>query len=277
MSTRFRTRRIRRLHAWATLSVRRRWLKPKRNKTYAPDSRCKQALGRFAIFASEFADHPKSSTIRSSAGFFSLFLSILAFGVCDVLAQERHVIIHHDTALRSCPDPECKVVAQLPILSPVYAGSREKTSKPEYGEGLWTHVDTTQRSRASGWILDDRIGFPDRFHPVRNWRIKQFSYCLGDYCPEFRFTASGEFTARYRPCFDGLCSDPPIKAQCYSAMERREIIDGSVYCVSSGSLYRAGEAIRLGGVDSHEFMYFNDRNELCVDAYTCQAYQEKKP
>ncbi len=265
------------MHSWATLSVRRSRLKPKMNETYAPDLRCTQGFGRLTILTSEFVDRPKSRTAKNFTRFFSLLFSILAFGICDVRAQERHVIIHHDAALRACPDSECQVVAQLPILSPVYVKKQRRPPKPEYRKGLWTYVETTQRNRASGWTLDDHIGFPGRFRPVRSWRIRQFSYCMGDYCPEFVFTASGEFTVRYSPCFDGNCPDPPSKAPCHSETDKKEIVDGSVFCVSMGKLYRAGEAIRLGGSNSHEFIYFNRRNELCADMYTCQAYQENKP
>ena len=265
------------MHSWATLSVRRSRLKPKMNERLALDLRCTQGFGRLALLTSEVADLLKSSTVKNLTRFFSLIFSILAFGICDVRAQERHVIIHHDAALRACPDSECQVVAQLPILSPVYVKKQRRLPKPEYGKGFWTHVETTQRNRASGWTLDDHIGFPGRFRPVRSWRIRQFSYCIGDYCPEFVFTASGEFTVRYPPCFDGNCPDPPSKAPCHSETDKKEIIDGSVFCVSMGKLYRAGEAIRLGGSNSHEFMYFDRRNQLCVDMYTCQAYREKKP
>ena len=253
------------------------WSKPQRSKTYAPDSRCTLTLGRLALLASEFVDRPRSRTVKSVARVFSLFFSILALGTCDVRAQELHVIIHHDAVLRSCPDSACRAIAQLSILSPVYVRNQEKLYKPGYGEGLWTHVDTTQRKRASGWIRDDHIGYSGRFRPVRSWRIRQFSYCMGDYCPEFTFTASGKFTVRYPPCFDGLCPDPPSKASCQSETEKKQMIDGLIYCVSSGNLYRSGEAIRLGDSDSREFMYFNRRNELCVDMYTCQAYRNSKP
>ncbi len=277
MTTRLRSRRVYRMHSSAAPPVRRSRLKPKSNETSAPGSCGTQALGRLAVLASEFMDRPKSSTIKNSARIFSMLFSILAFEICDVRAQERLVIIHHGAALRSCPDSECPVVAQLPILSRVYVRNREEPSKPGYGKGLWTYVETTQRNRASGWILDDHIGFPGRFRPVRSWKIRQFSYCMGDYCPDFTFTASGEFTVRYAPCFDGNCPVPPSKAPCHSETEKRETIDGSVFCVSSGKLYRAGEAIRMGSFNSHEFMYFNRRNELCVDMYTCRLYQENKP
>ena len=226
---------------------------------------------------SELIDRLTYGMPKSSARFFSLLFSILAFGTCDVRAEELHVIIHHDATLHSCPDSECRVVARLPILSRIYVRSQEKPSKPDYGNGRWIYVDTTQRSRASGWIVDNYIGYPNRFRPVRNWKIRRFSYCIGDYCPEFTFTTSGEFTVRYAPCFDGLCLDTPGKALCRSETEEEEIIDGSMYCVSTGILYRADEAIRLGGPDSHEFMYFNRREELCADLYTCQACREKKP
>ena len=265
------------MHSWATLSVQRSRLKPEMNETYALDSRCTQAFGRLAILASEFMDRLKSSTVENFTRFFSLLFSVLAFGMCDVLAQDRHVIIHHDAAVRSCPASECQVVGQLSILIPVYVRNREKPPKHEHGEGHWTYVDTTQRNRVSGWILDEHIGYPARFRPVRRWEIRQFSYCMGDYCPEFTFTASGEFAVRYPPCFDGLCTDPPSKAQCHSETEKREIINGLAYCVSSGKLYRAGGAIRLGGFNSREFIYFNRRSQLCADMYTCQAYQKKKP
>ena len=254
MTARLRSCRIFPMHSWPTLSVRRSRLKPKSNETSAPGSCGTQALGRLAILASELMDRPKSSTIKSSARIFSMLFSILAFGMYDVRAQERLVIIHHGAALRACPDSECPVVAQLPILSRVYVKKQRRLPKPEYGKGFWTHVETTQRNRASGWTLDDHIGFPGRFRPVRSWRIRQFSYCMGDYCPEFVFTASGEFTVRYPPCFDGNCPDPPSKAPCHSETDKKEIIDGSVFCVSMGKLYRAGEAIRLGGSNSHEFM-----------------------
>ena len=264
-------------NSWATLSVRRSRLKPKMNETYTPDLHCTRGFGRLTILTSEFVDRPKSSTVKNFTRFFSLLFSILAFGICDVRAQEPHVIIHHDAALRACPDSECQVVAQLPILSPVYVKKQRRPPKPEYGKGLWTYVETTQRNRASGWTLDDHIGFPGRFRPVRSWGIRQFSYCMGDYCPEFVFTASGKFTVRYPPCFDGNCPDPPSKAPCHSETDKKKTIGGSVFCVSMGKLYRAGEAIRLGGSNSHEFMYFDRRNQLCVDMYTCQAYREKKP
>ncbi len=233
-----------------------------------------QYLGGFVIPAPVLVNRPKSGMSTRSARFLFLLGSILAFGMSTARAQERHVIIHHDVALHSCPDSKCRVVAQLPILSPVYVMHREEPAQPEDGEEIWTHANITERGRASGWVLDGNIGYPGRFRPVRNWNIREFSYCIGDYCPEFMFTVSGEFTTRYAPCFDGLCPDPPGKATCHRETEEKQMIDGSVYCASTGNLYRAGDAIRLGDAGSHEFVFFNRRGELCADMYTCEALDE---
>lgn len=265
------------------LPVRQSRSKPERNATRSPDSDCAHVPGRLAVHASaarrsaETSDRAKSGKLKTSARFVSFLFSVLAFGMCEVRARE-YVIIHHDAALRSCPDSECRVVAQLPILSWVYVEGQEKPSKTDYREeGPWTYVYSTRRRRDSGWILDDNIGYPGRFRRVRSWRSGQFSYCIGDYCPEFMFTASGGFTERYPACFDGLCPDPPSKAPCRLETEEKEIVNGLVYCVSIGYLYRAGEAIRLGDSNSHDFLYLNRRNELCADMYTCQAHREKNP
>ena len=247
------------------------------NETGAPNSGCTQILGRLAVPTSEIVDRLTCSTLKSSVRFFPLLFSILAFGTCDVDAQELHVIIHHDVGVHSCPDSGCRVVTRLPILSRVHVRSQEKPSEPAHGEGGWTYVDTTRRDRASGWILDGHIGYPGRFCPVRSWKVRRFSYCIADHCPEFTFTASGEFTVRYAPCFDGLCPETLSKVPCHLETDEKEIIDGSVHCVSTGNLHRAGEAVRLGGAGSHEFMYFNGRGELCADMHTCQAHREKTP
>lgn len=283
MIARLRSRRVCRMRLRAIQPVRQSRSKPEGNAMRAPDSGCTHVPGRFAVPASgagrsmETSDRTKSGKLKTSARFFSLLFSFLAFGVCEVRAQDLYVIIHHDAALRSCPDSKCRVVAQLPILSRVHVRGEVKPSKTDYREGLWTYVYATRRSRDSGWILDDHIGYPGRFRRVRSWRSGQFSYCIGDYCPELTFTASGEFTERYPPCFDGLCPDPPSKAPCRFETEKKEIVDGLVYCVSTGNLYRAGKAIRLGGSNSHDFLYLNRRNELCADMYTCQARREKNP
>lgn len=271
-----------RTQSWGPRSARRRWLTPTRNETHKPDSGFTPALNRLAIHMSGVrrlsvtADRQIVKKVKRSVRHFSLLLSILTFGTCDVLAQELHVIVHHDVALRSCPASECRVVAQLPILSPVHVRNRARPSKPDHEEAVWTYVDTTQGDRASGWILDDHIGYPDRFRPARKWKARRFSFCIGDYCPEFTFTTAGEFTVRYPACFDGMCPDPPGEVTCHSENEQKETVDGMIYCTSTGTLYRAGEAIRLGGLNSHEFLYFNKRNELCADMYTCLEHPETK-
>lgn len=182
------------------------------NEIGAPNSGYTQVVDRLAVPMSEVVGCLTCSTFKNSVRLFSLLFSVLAFGTFDVRAEEPHVIIHHQVALRSCPDLECRVVAQLPILSPVYVRSQEKTSNPNHGNERWTYVDTTRRDRASGWILDDHIGYPDKFRPVRSWKIRRFSYCIGDYCPEFTFTASGEFIIRYAPCFswDAVIGGCPV-------------------------------------------------------------------
>ncbi len=215
------------------------------------------------------------STVKISILCFSLIVFFLVFGIWDVPAQEPQVIVHHDVGLRACPALECQIVAQLPILSRVSVKSQETPSTPDEGQGHWTYVDTTQRDRSSGWILDVHIGYPDSFAPVQGWQIEAFGFCMGDYCPDFKFTADGYFTDMFPACFDGLCPDPPSLAECPSGSEKK-VIDGRVHCHSSGQLYRAGDAIRLGGSDSYEFLYFNKRGQLCADPYTCQTYGENR-
>lgn len=213
--------------------------------------------------------------VKISALCFSLIVFFLTFGMWDVLAQERAVIIHHDVGLRACPALECQVVAQLPILSRVYVKSQEESSTPDEAQERWTSVDTTQRNRLPGWILDSHVGYPHTFVPVHSWPIEAFGFCTGDYCPDFRFTTAGAFTVTFPACFDGLCPDPPDEAECPADTEKT-MEDGWVHCLSRGQLYRAGDAIRAGGPESYEFLYFNKRGQLCADPYTCQADGENR-
>lgn len=209
----------------------------------APDPDRTRILRQLAVLVSavrrlsEVADRLMVSPMKISALCFSLIVFFLTFGIGDGLAQERQVIIHHDVGLRACPAMECQVVARLPILSPVYVKSYRKASKPDDGQRHWTHVDTTQKNPSSGWILDVHIGYPHRFVLVRGWEIREFSYCMGDYCPDFRFTTAGNFTVTYPACFDGLCPDPPSEAECYPGTKKR-VIEGRVHCLSRGQLYR---------------------------------------
>jgi len=195
--------------------------------------------------------------------------------MADSPAQERLPIVRHDAELRSCPALECRVVAQLPILSHVYVHDKVAARSGQVDRAHWAHV-ATQDSRRMGWLPDGHVGYPDSFAPVQDWPVESFGYCMGDYCPEFVFTREGYFTVTFPACFDGLCPDPPVEAACPPDTEKVAAGDG-VHCLSSGRLHRAGDAVRAGGPESREFLYFDQRGRLCADAWTCQAPAENRP
>ena len=204
-------------------------------------------------------------------------------GSISVLPAEqivRQVVIGDNVNVRSAPTLKSKVVKQLSILSYVYVLNKKKIAATiGVKKGHWVYVDTrnpaSKRRQANsgnkGWIFDTYIGYPHRFKRVRKWPIKEFSYCIGDYCPEFKFTTEGRFTRAYAACFDGGCPKKLDKIKCHSKEEKKEVRkDGVVYCISTDDLYRARDVIRLGGHDSHEFLYFNKKKQLCADRDTCQ-------
>ena len=210
-----------------------------------------------------------------------VFIFCMTGGISDLLAEQivRRVVIGDNVNVRSAPTLKSKVVKQLPILSYVYVLNKKKIAATIGAKkGHWVYVNTRnpaskrrQSSKAStGWIFDIYIGYPRHFKKVRKWRIKEFSYCIGDYCPEFKFTAAGRFTCAYAPCLDGGCPQKLDKIECHSKEEKKEVrADGTVYCIATGNLYRARDVIRLGGPDSHEFLYFNKKKQLCADRDTC--------
>ena len=210
----------------------------------------------------------KTIVLKARQGFIGAFAVVLAYadaGIADLPAQERLPIIRHNVELHSCPASACRVVTRLPILSSVYV--LDMANEEDGKEENWTNV-VTEASRHTGWIIDSHIGYPHAFVPVRSWRVESFGYCMGEYCPDFRFTAAGHFTVMFPACFDGLCSDPPSEAECPPHTEKR-VVDDWVHCISRGRLYRAGDVIRAGGTDSREFLYFDERGQLCADPYTC--------
>ncbi len=75
-------------------------------------------------------------------------------------------------------------------------------------------------------------------------------------------------------CFDGLCPEPPTEAKCFAGVAQR-VIDGYVQCLDWGHLYRAGDVVRLGGPDSHEFLFLDKRGQLCAEFdYECHTCTE---
>lgn len=209
-------------------------------------------------------------TPRDSFGAFAVILSCAIFGQANLLAQERQLIVLHDAGLRSCPALACPVVAQLSILDPVHVQERATARNDENdGQEHWVRV-IAAGSRLTGWIMDGYLGYPHRFAPVRNWRIEEFGYCMGDYCPVFRFTATGNFTLTFPACFDGLCPDPPDRAECPQG-HRKRVENGRVHCLTEGQLYRAGDVVRAGGPGSREFLYLNRQGLLCADSWSCQT------
>lgn len=209
--------------------------------------------------------------LQDSIGAFAVVLLCTVPGIADLPALERQPTIRHSVDLHSCPASECRVVTKLPILSSVHVLENVNPRNGEEDE-FWAYV-ATEGSRHMGWIIDSHLGYPHAFAPVQDWRIEAFGYCLGEYCPDFRFTATGYFTVTFPACFDGLCPDPPSEAECGPGTEKR-LVDDRVHCLSRGQLYRAGDVIRLGGPDSHEFLYFNQQGQLCAAPYTCQTYGE---
>ena len=176
-------------------------------------------------------------------------------------AQERLPTVRHDVDLHSCPAPECPVVAQLPILSNVTVQDTVAAGNERQGEHeVWAYVHVPARgSRLSGWIIDSHVGHPDSFTPVRSWPVESFGYCIGDYCPGFIFTSVGYFTVMYPACFDGLCY-PPAEVD-WPGGEKRLVGDW-LHCFSNGRLHRAGDVVRAGGPESHEFLYFDKRGDF---------------
>ena len=214
-------------------------------------------------------------TLRHAIGARAVVLLYTVSGVAGLAAQERLPIIRHDVDLRSCAALGCRVVTRRPILSSVYVQDNVNTRNEEDNEEVyWTHV-ATEGSQHSGWMIESHIGYPDSFAPVRSWPVESFVYCLGEYCPDFSFTSEGYFTVMSPACFDGLCPDPPTEADCPPGTEKR-VVNDWVHCFLRGRLYRAGDVIRAGGPDSHEFLYFDKRGRLCADPWTCQAYGENR-
>lgn len=215
--------------------------------------------------------------LRATGNYFGAFTAVLLYtlaGTADLHAQEQLPIVHHDVDLHSCPAPECRVITRLPILSYVRVQDRVKTRTGEEDrEEHWVHV-AAGGSGHTGWIVEGHIGYTRTFAPVRSWRVEAFHYCIGEYCPAFRFTAAGAYTVMFPACFDGLC-DPPNEVECSPGTEKTAL-DGWVHCRSGGHLYRAGDVIRPGGPDSHEFLYFDKLGRLCADPWTCQASGENR-
>ena len=211
-------------------------------------------------------------TMKYCVGAPAVALVCTVFWMADSPAQERLPIVRHDAELRSCPALECRVVARLPILSFVHVHDKVPARSGQVDQGHWAHV-ATGRLRRMGWLTDGDVGYPDSFAPVQDWPVESFGYCMGEYCPEFRFTRDGHFTVMSPACFDGLCPDPPDEAACPPGTEKTAV-GGWVHCLWSGRLHRAGDAVRAGGADSREFLYFDERGRLCADAWTCKPRAE---
>ena len=219
-------------------------------------------------------------SLQYSIGASAVVVLYTVSGMADLAAQERLRIISHDVDVRSCAASRCPVVAQLPILSYVNVQDKVAARNGEAdGDEDWAYVTTVGSRRGGprglGWLIDRHVGYPDSFAPVRSWQIESFEYCSGDYCPDFRFTPDGQFSVMSPACFDGLCPDPPTEADCSPGTVKR-VVDDWVHCLSRGRLYRAGDVIRAGGPDSHEFLYFDKRGRLCADPWTCRPHGQNR-
>jgi len=182
------------------------------------------------------------------------------------------LIADHDASLRSCPDLTCEVVGHLPILTNVRVGTMATVSGRDDKQSRWVFVDAGDRAGVrNGWLVEERIGYADRFERIEEWQAMDFAYCIGDYCPDFRFTATGRFRLKFPACFDGLCAEPNGEAKCPSEADVRPEEDDLTYCVSKGNVFRAGDVIRMGGPESSEYLYFDRRGQLCADEHTCRS------
>ena len=73
----------------------------------------------------------------------------------------------------------------------------EKSAQNSTGRGLWVFITKEDGRTPLGWVINNTLGFQDKFVPADSWKIPALGLCIGEYCSEFSIKPTGRFIQKW--------------------------------------------------------------------------------
>ena len=114
-------------------------------------------------------------------------------------SRTSFVLVASPTAVYTRPSEHSRYIR---MLAPGYRirvvyQLDDKSAQNSTGRGFWVFVTQEDGRTPIGWVIDNTIGFQDKFGPAVTWKIPAWGLCIGEYCSEFSIKSNGRFTQKW--------------------------------------------------------------------------------
>lgn len=142
-----------------------------------------------------------------------LILILLAWG--QVYSETCVPVAGRQVNLRSGPGIQHRAVASMSYGEAVeILYSAEESVEIGGIRDRWYRIKTERADEQ--WIFGAFLAMPDRFTPVVKMKPRDYSFCVGDWCPSISFHSNGKASILYRLCLGADCTEKEKRDECAS-------------------------------------------------------------